>query len=280
MVVLVAALSGRLEAAPRRSELSPEAAPHNDRGVALLTAGDPAAALPELLAAYAAMPDALRWRAGRGKVLGSLRGALRQLYVSTSDRRHLCTLQRLLREHIEGLLLALGDSAGPDAVAGSLARLREVDAELVGFDCSTPVERAVIVPAIVPAPVVERAPVRAPAAAPIRDTGRSLRIAGGSLLGVGFVGVSGMVLGAIFYVDRRERLQAITARVAAEEREPSATEWRDAGTLLRQGQQLRALAIVSGVIGGVAVITGAVLRARGVRRVRSVAGVGMFGLRF
>ncbi len=286
-LVLAAAFMGRVDAAPRRSDLSPEAAVHNDRAVALLTAGDPAAAVPELLDAYAAMPDPLRWRAGRGKVLGSLRGALRQLYTSTHDPRHLCTLQRLLREHIEGLLLALGDTAGPDAVAGSLARLREVDAELVGHDCAAPAKEVMPVPPVlpvVPAPVVEveppPSPVRAPAATPLRDTGRPLRIAGGSLLGVGFVGVSGMVLGAIFYADSRAHLQAITAVVAAEDREPSATERRDAGAFLRQGQQLRALTIVSGVIGGVAVIAGAVLRARGLRRARATAGVGMFGLRF
>ncbi len=286
-LVLAAAFMGRVDAAPRRSDLSPEAAVHNDRAVALLTAGDPAAAVPELLDAYAAMPDPLRWRAGRGKVLGSLRGALRQLYTSTHDPRHLCTLQRLLREHIEGLLLALGDTAGPDAVAGSLARLREVDAELVGHDCAAPAKEVTPVPPVlpvVPAPVVEveppPSPVRAPAATPLRDNGRPLRIAGGSLLGVGFVGVSGMVLGAIFYADSRAHLQAITAVVAAEDREPSATERRDAGAFLRQGQQLRALTIVSGVIGGVAVIAGAVLRARGLRRARATAGVGMFGLRF
>ena len=286
-LVLAVAFMGRVDAAPRRSDLSPEAAVHNDRAVALLNAGDPAAAVPELLAAYAAMPDPLRWRAGRGKVLGSLRGALRQLYTSTHDPRHLCTLQRLLREHIEGLLLALGDTAGPDAVAGSLARLREVDAELVGHDCAAPAKEVMPVPPVlpvVPAPVVEveppPSPVRAPAATPLRDTGRPLRIAGGSLLGVGFVGVSGMVLGAIFYADSRAHLQAITAVVAAEDREPSATERRDAGAFLRQGQQLRALTIVSGVIGGVAVIAGAVLRARGLRRARATAGVGMFGLRF
>lgn len=298
-VVVTTMLSARGDAAPRRSDLSPEAAAHNDRGVVLLTAGDPAAALPELLAAYAAMPDAVRWRAGRGKVLGSLRSVLNQLYATTRDPAHLCRLQRLLREHIEALLLALGDDAGPEAVTGSLARLREVNAELGDHRCEAPpvVRRpdpvrmatapsvrgpdgaAPAVPAARPV-VVERPVAVVPArVAPVVDSGRPLRLASGALFGVGFVGLSGMALGAGFYTDSRSHLRAITADVMRSGQAPSSSEKHDAAEYLHQGQRMRALAIAGGVIGGVAVIAGAILRARGVRR-SQLAGIGAAGALF
>ena len=72
-----------------KSELTPEARPFNERGVALVHAGAYAEGVVELERACALLPDPLLHRAGRSKVLGSLRSALVSLHAATGDPAHL-----------------------------------------------------------------------------------------------------------------------------------------------------------------------------------------------
>jgi len=85
-IVSLAALT-LVAADPRPSAIPPQARDLNDRAVRLIEQGEYQAAVTPLMQAYAAMPDALGQREGRGKVPGTLRSTLRRLYDTTGDLR-------------------------------------------------------------------------------------------------------------------------------------------------------------------------------------------------
>ncbi len=288
LVVLLTTLGSTVTRAAVPSDLPPEAARHNARGIALVTAGDYEAAVGELQQAYRAMPDVLGQRTGRGNVLGALRSALHRLYLETRDPRSMCLLQTLLREHIEALLLALGDSARPEDVAGSLERLRQVDVT-VGTLCSaTPTVTAnghTEAPfAATPAPPTTHDPDgperrAAPSTNPMRTTGAVL-------LGLGVAGLGVMAVGIFVHTNTRLELAGLTRRLEADdnrsESELAAIE-DQAAVVFDRGRHMRTMAIVGGVFAGASLISGAVLRGlvrrRSVRmRVAPVYSAGQVGL--
>lgn len=231
-------------------ELSPAAKQHNARGIALVYAGQDDAGIAELEQAYAAMPDPLRYRAGRGKVLGSLRSALLRRHAATGDRAPLCRLRELLRGHRAALLAALGPSGSPDDVAGTDAAIREVDATLGDRPC--------LAPRPAPSPTVL---ATVPPSDPRRPaTARPHRIAGGVLLGSAGLATLGTATAAAIYGDRYRRLDALDreletpAEVAEKER------------LHHEGRVARTVGVALGVGAGALLVAGVAVLVAAPRR--------------
>lgn len=282
---LAGLLAGTISAthvqASRPPVLPPEAALHNDRGAASITAGDYQAAVPELLRAYAAMPDAVTQRSGRGQVLGSLRSALHRLYTDTGDIQHLCRLQALLREHIEALLIALDDAARPEDVAGSVERLREVD-ERVGTRCSSPPQTVTQAPEPLSKPRPNQTTPPARPVAPADASSRGSRTAGVALMGVSVAAFTTMAIGIGLHADSRSKLQALARRIEAGEQVDVEDLWP---RLYDRGRSMRGMAIAGGVLGAASLITGAALHGvsrRNARRARvtPVYAAGQVGVQF
>lgn len=286
--VLLVASAPALAAARPASDLTPVAAEHNKRGITLITAGEYEAAVDELLLAYSAMPDPIQSRAGRGKVMGSLRSALNQRHAETGDPQHLCRLQILLREHIEALVVALGDAARSDDVAGSVERLRQVDVALRGTACTTatatgPTVDAAPAPQVTPKLDLSPKPATPPAPMRIRIMRNHQARAGAALLGVGFVGVTTMAVGIIIHADYYNQLRSMTARLM-QGGKPSPGDAEASALLLQGGRRMRALAIAGGVVGAVALATGIALRIKSRRNKRQArlvpdGGLDHFGVR-
>ncbi len=247
------------------SELAPAAQPHNLRGIAHIEAGAHALGVDELEQAYALMPDPLRYRAGRSKVLGSMRSALNHLYRSTGDPAYLHRLQELLLRHLEALVAALGDAATEDDVAGSLDALHEVEDALAQ------------VPVAAPAPVLAVAdPLRAPPQPPTdRATAlhpsheahaARLRRASGALFGVGAATLGVMTYAVVVYVDSRHKLRALTRSVEDSGAAHSGLQQAEATDLLQRSHTHRTLAVVTGTVAGAAIVTGVVLHVLARRR--------------
>jgi hypothetical protein len=277
-VALALSLSGPARALGPASDLPPEARVHNDRGIVLILAGQHEAAVDELLAAYAAMPDPLRYRAGRGKVIGSLRSAWTHLDATTGDPAHLCRLQSLLLLHLEGLLTALGPAARADDVAGTRAGLQEVRGALDrrGATC-TPPARPRPPPAARPAPAPAPPPVP-PLHDPAPDR-RGLRIGGGVALGLGLAALATMTFGWVRHAAARADIQTHIDELNDAGR--PVTPQEDAEVLARyhDGVRMRTLAAVSGALGGAALIVGAALLGAG-RRGRSARAAPLFAPHF
>ncbi len=258
------------------SDLPPEAAAHNERGIAAIRAGEVEQGIDELERAYAAMPDPLLYRAGRDKVLGSLRGALNQRHAATGDPAYLRRLRALLQGHLDGLLATPASEVLTEDIAGTREALREVDAALASACTPRPGPAAAAGrPAGADGDGEDRTrvaggPASGPGGPRARD-GRGLRVGGDVLLGVGFVALGVMAYGVVVHVDSRHKLQSLTDTLVAADRPGTAAE-RDAGAALeRRGATHQGLANAAGVLGGVAVITGAALRVAGVRRARALA---------
>lgn len=249
-----------------RSDLPLAASVHNERGVALVYAGQYDEGIGELELAYAAMPDPLEQRVGRGKVIGSLRSALQARYAATGDVMHLCRLRRLLMRHRDELSAALRSVGRAEVLAGTEGAIRTLDDEIAGRSCVPPAAAAVGLPAVVkPPPPVE--------AAPQRPELRRMRIAGGALLGVGLASLGVMTYGVVAVADNRQKLRSLTATVEDSGEPASAAQQAAAAALYERGRDRRTLAIVAGALGGVAVISGLALRVAGRSRVGRLARV-------
>lgn len=179
-------------AAQGSPEIPAEARGHDDRGMAYIEGGETLAGVGELEQAYALMPDPLRYRVGRSEVLGSIRGALDDLYETTGDAGHLRRLHVHLLRHLEALVVALGDDVTAEDVAGTLVAVRKVEQQLAR------VPEAI---AAAPGPVPRPRSIVAPRPAPARPvpaegpTRRQLYIAGGVSLGIGAVLLGVMAYG-------------------------------------------------------------------------------------
>ena len=261
------------------SALSPEAQPHNNRGIAHIEAGAHAAGVHELERAYALMPDPLIYRAGRSKVLGSMRSALNHLYRSTGDPAHLRRLQKHLLRHLEALLLALGETATTADTAGSLAALHEVEEQLAREPTASPAIPTAG-PVDSPRPATTRpppitAPITAPIAAPISDgprpTDPGLRRASGAVLGVGFASLGVMTYAVVMHADSRRKLQALTKTIVDAGAPQSPAQQDEGGHLFRRSRDHRTLGIITGIAAGTAIISGVVLLALGRRQARAAA---------
>ena len=287
-VLITCLTAGAANSGEPPSDLSSEARYHNRLGITHIEAGAHAAGVDELERAYLCMPDPLEYRAGRSKVLGSLRSALHHLYRSTGDPVHLHRLQAHLLRHLEALLIALGDTATTEDTAGSLAALRDVEETLTRRQAEVPAVAALAGPAraerpwpALPRPALPRpAPARpSPVAAsdpppsPLDARPALQRRAGSALLGVGFAGLGLMTYAVVTHADARRRLQALTLAVARSGAPYSALEDREAGDLFRRGHTRRTLGIISGVVGGVAIVTGVALHLVGRRRHTTTARV-------
>lgn len=289
IVVLTSVLMvpGLARAEAPRSALPPEARAYNERGVALIVAGEQERGVEELERAYALMPDALMYRAGRGKVLGAMRGALNQLYASSGDPRHLCRLRDLQERHLRELRAALGASLKEEDVAGSERVLAETRAALARRGEAEPCAPAAAGSPVAPEPVPpeERIPAPVPVVPasqgmarevvpplhPPRTGGRGLQIGGGVGIAVGLAALGAMSYGVVVVTDARREIER---RVANEPMRTDEVNAEIAG-LYRRGSDHRTLAVITGVLGGLSVITGAVLVGRYHRSVRR--GLGRMG---
>jgi len=249
-----------LAAANVSPALPPEAAAHNERGIALVDAGQFEAGIAELERAYAAMPAPLKYRVGRGMVAGSLRSALTRLYQATGAPGHLCRLRRILLGHRSELLAALGASGGPDDFIGTDEAIQEVDAALAGRPCEDPgppPEAPPPEPSPGPPPgpptriapaASEPPPLHPPKTASARE--RRLRGAGAALLGVGGLATIGAVTAAAIYADRYRRLDALDREL------DGPAEFAEWERLYHGGWHARTAAIVTGSIAAVLVVAG------------------------
>lgn len=270
-VILWFALTAQ-EAPP--PELPPEAAAFNERGIALVDAGRFAEGIDELERAYAAMPDPLKYRVGRGMIAGSLRSALTRLYQTTGATAHLCRLRGILHRHRTELLAALGASGRSDEVAGTDGAIAEIDATLAGRPCEAP-------PTGAPAPQVEAprtetppvAPTVRPEPPPLHPPGetsgraRRARGVGGALLGVGGLAAIGAASAAGIYADRFRRLDALDPDRELDGPDEVA-EW---SRLHSEGRQARVAAAVTGSVAGVLIVAGVAVLVRGSRAPKRVS---------
>ncbi len=255
-----------LEAPLPPPELTPEARAHNDRGVALVLAGQFDEGIAELERAYAALPDPLLQRAGRGKVLGSLRSALVRRYEATGASVHLCRLREILQRHRTELLTALGPTGGADDVAGTDEAIVDVDAKLAGRPCDA-VAPGVPSPPPEPRPVVS-APSQPPPLHPPGDASprsNRLRGAGWGLIGVGGLAAIGSATAAAIHGDRYRRLDALD-------------RWLETPAEIAAVQQLyhdarlaRTAAIVTGSVGGALLVAGIAVLVNSPRRARRLS---------
>jgi hypothetical protein len=243
-----------LEAPAPASNLTPEARAHNERGVALVDAGQLDAGIAELERAYAAMPDPLKHRAGRGIVLGSLRGALRRRYESTGAQVDLCRMRELLWRHRTELLTALGAAGSPRDVAGTDGAVRELDAELGGRPCEAPLStQPPVTPTARPPEPARVASTRPPPRLEMSPRARRLRGAGWAVLGVGGLAAVGSVTAAAIYGDRYRRLDDLDRELTTSE---AVAEKRG---LHHEGRVARTSAVVLGVGSGVLLVAGILL---------------------
>ncbi|MBL9106330.1 MAG: hypothetical protein JNL82_35740 [Myxococcales bacterium] len=264
-----------LLATPVAPDLPPDAREHNDRGIGLVNSGQVEAGVAELERAYASMPDPVQYRAGRGKVVGSLRSALMRHYDATRASEHLCRLRKILHRHRTELLAALGPAGGPADVAGTDGVIREVDGLLAGRPCEA---HAVIVPAPAPPPAAASpppaparpGPPRSAAAGasvaspppPLHPPGerrdRRMRVTGGVLLGVGGLSAIGAAIAGALYAERYRRLDALDPDRLLDDSAELA-EW---GRLYHGGRHARTAAVVTGSAAGALLIAGVAVLAR------------------
>lgn len=250
-------------------DLPPAAQVHHDQAILYVDADDYLAAAAELELAYAAMPDPVLHRAGRGTIAGTLRGVLMHLYDTTHDPAHLLRLRDLFSRHRDALQAALGPSATPEDTAGTQRELDRLDAELeriqpppllgAGTASASPVEATPPPPApnIVP-------PLHPPADA--QDTrARRRRRVGGALLGSVALPLAAALAGTGVYVDRYRLIAAFDHALDASGQLATDDQRARVAALNHQGVVARGVAIAAGTAAGVLLVTGVAVLATGRR---------------
>lgn len=266
LLVLILALT-----APPKA-LSPEAGEHNTVAMRFYDAGQLAPAVDEFYAAYQSLPDARRDRAGRELLLGSMRATLLDLHTQTGEAAPLCRLQKILKEHTDGLEAAFPNDLDMLETRSARARHEEVTQQLATFgpDACTPPPPPVPVVAAAPTTKPPEPPTPAPAALVPQnshtDPGippRHLMIAGGVMLPLGLVALG--VVGAIAPSYRRNLAEADVLHTALTSRpctDDDRTRMRELlGTM--RGQE--GLMIALGLTGGALLTAGTALLVRGGR---------------
>lgn len=239
------------------------------------TRGDYAGALADFKQAYGRLADPLADRSGRDLVLGSLRSTWARLYETGHDRVHLCDWRAALQTHTTALRQALGAAATPADTAGLERLLAEVDAQLVRDFPGAP--RCEPVPEVaaakpVPAPVVASPRPQGPPLQLHDEPGKGRRrwVAGKVLLGVGVVSLLGTTAALIVAADRRRGIQSLDESLLESGRPASAMEFERVDEFHRQGHNATVAGIVTGVVGGVAVVTAVGLLVSGRKQLRRV----------
>ncbi len=239
-------------------KLPPEAARHNDLGMAAYQAGDYETAYRELKLAYAAM-DPRDDIDARDMVLASLRTSLVKLYERTGELGHLCLARAELLRHLEMLLLTFGEDTDLQDIPGIRWRLRQIRQKIDGHRPRLGEESCDGVRSLrVERPVPPRLQVVASRpSAPPRDRGRPARIVGATTVSVG-----GVLLGAMTYalLMRRASDEALKALADSASMQPDGLLTREqrsvADSLLQVGSYHRTASIATGISGGVLVLTG------------------------
>ena len=267
-VVVALASSIDAAAAPRRADqepvylndikLPPEAARHNELGMAAYQAGDFETAYRELKLAYAAMDPRADIDA-RDMVLASLRTSLVKLYERTGELGHLCLARAELLRHLETLLLTFGEETDLQDIPGIKWRLRQLQQEIYGHpplpgeeSCDGPppmqLER--------PVPSRPRVVVSWPAPPP-QDRERPARIVGATTVSVGGVLLGAMTYALLMRRASNEALEALADTASMQQNGLLTREQRSvADSLLHVGSYHRTAAIATGISGGVLVLTG------------------------
>jgi len=252
---------------PVPSALSPEAADHNTKAMVFYDAGQLGPAFDEFHAAYASIPDALRNRAGREILLGSMHATLIELHEASGEPAPLCRLQEVLQAHVDALTSAFPESPDMIEIRSARDRHTKISAQLAarGPDaCAaapapspTPPSPAMKPP--VPRPSPPRPAALANSPAPTKDviSPRHLRIAGGVTLGLGVAILGVMAYGIAGEASHEGRVNEIDAGAAG--RPLSAAENQDLLDHRDRAQAARSLAIGTGIAAGVTTALGATL---------------------
>lgn len=119
--------------APPPIVLTPTASEHNARAMLFYAEGRLDLAVEEFVAAYRAMPDVRRQRAGRETLMGALRATLLAMHQDSGAPAPLCRLQGLLRAHAEALSAAYPDEPNMLETRSAHARHAEVTQQLAEF---------------------------------------------------------------------------------------------------------------------------------------------------
>ena len=270
-LALAASLSlgtAHARAAPSERDLAYEL------GVQAETDGDPGRAAAAFERAYrltAPAETGPRLLFLRASVTARLRAAGPDSAGSPLARASLCQARTLLHDYLDPLT----PGSTPDPAADERTRLAEVEQRLslaAGPDCTT-----VLAPIATPAPAPPTEPTTTPTAPPTRPPPsqppaprptppptdhRRERIAGGVALGVGATGLALLISGIV--VNRRANARGhAVCREAMTGCTASGSQVRDIEVLGRRGDILLG---VGAVVGGLGLVSGAVLLAVGLRK--------------
>jgi hypothetical protein len=133
MIPMLLILALFLASSPRRRALSPEAGEHNTKAMRFYDAGQFAPAVDEFYAAYQAMPDARRDRAGRELLLGSMRRRSSPSTTRPARPRRCAACRKFLKEHADALTAAFPDDPDMLETRSARARHEEVTQQLAAF---------------------------------------------------------------------------------------------------------------------------------------------------
>ena len=267
-VVVALALASPIDAAvPRPADqepvylndikLPPEAARHNELGMAAYQAGDYETAYRELKLAYAAMQPRDDIDA-RDMVLASLRTSLVKLYERTGELGHLCLARAELLRHLETLLITFGEETDLQDIPGIKWRLRQIQQKIDGHpprlgeescdgSATLQLER--------PVPPRPRVVVSRPAPPP-QERGRPARIVGATTVSVGGVLLGAMTYALLIRRASNEALEALADTASMQQDGLLTREQRSvADSLLHVGSYHRTAAIATGISGGVLMLT-------------------------
>jgi hypothetical protein len=231
-------------------------------------AGQLAPAFDEFYAAYQAMPDARRDRAGREILLGSMRATLLDLHAQTGEPGPLCRLQTLLKEHADALAAAFPGEPDMLEIRSARARHDEVTQQLavVGSGACTPPPPVPVVAAV--SATLPPRPSPAPAAVvppkPPADPGvppRQLMIAGGVMLPLGVIALS--AVGAIVPDYRRNLADADALNADLATRPCTDNDRTHMREILGATRSQEGLMIALGLTSGALLTAGTALLVRG-----------------
>ena len=212
----------------------------------------------------------------RASVTARLRAAEPAPAGDPLARTSLCQARALLHDYLDPLTPPTTDA--PDPAADERSRLAEVEQRLsleAGPDCTTLLAPVAATPVPPPEPTPARQPTQqttplatpqpsplAPPLAPPADRGRRERLAGGVALGVGVTGLALLITGVM--LDRRANARGLAlCREAMTGCTAYGSQLRDIEVLGRRGDTLIG---VGAVVGGLGLVSGAMLLAIGLRR--------------